>query len=199
MSNLKNIKNNSTDAHRLLKMVGLEVLDTMKIKNYSFGMKKKISLAQALIGEPRLLFLDEPTSGVDPESIINIQKLIVDLNKKGTTIFLTSHNLNEIEKICTSIAILKGGHIDLCGSITDIRKSFCKNITVTIKADIPSDISDISEFVVTKMVNSNKNVFTFKVDSEEEIAYIITQIVNKKGSIYSVTQNSITLEEIFLK
>lgn len=198
MSNLKNIKYNKFDLRNLMNLVGLEVLDNIKIKNYSFGMKKKISLAQSLIGEPRLLFLDEPTSGVDPESILYIQKLILDLNKKGTTIFLTSHNLNEIEKMCTSIAILKDGNISLCGTLDDIRTSYNKNISVTIKSSMSLNINRLGDFVNSRLIEIQENYYTFKVKNENDIAQIIFEMAKNNIYIYSVIQNKTTLEEIFL-
>ena len=108
MACLKGIKISKNEVGILLERVGLNV-GNIKIKNYSFGMKKKICIAQALLGNPRLIFLDEPTSGVDPESILKIQDLFKDLNKEGSSIFITSHNLQEIEKLCNKVAILKNG------------------------------------------------------------------------------------------
>lgn len=198
MANIKNIPFNKKDSYQLLELVGLQVSKTMKIKNFSFGMKKKISLAQALIGEPKLLFLDEPTSGVDPESILNIQNLILQLNKEGSTIFLTSHNLNEIEKICTSIAILKDGNIRISGSLDEIKNSYDKNLAVTIKANIPIEICRLDKFISSRLINNTQNMFIFKVNNEEEIGIIIEHIVKNNGKIFSVIQNKTSLEQIFM-
>lgn len=199
MSSLKNVKTCNDDFYKLLSSVGLEISNSMKIKSYSFGMKKKISLAQALIGEPKLLFLDEPTSGVDPESIIHIQNLILDLNKKGITIFLTSHNLREIEKLCTSIAILKNGIITAYGKLDEIKNSYSKNINIIIKVQSYLDTFLSDDFIASKLIRVKNNNLYFQVSNEENIAYIVSGIVKKGGKIYSVLQNKITLEEIFLK
>ena len=102
---------------RLLEYVGLGDAAKVKVKKYSFGMKKKLGIAQALLNNPEILFLDEPTSGVDADSILTIHTLIRNISKDGTTIFLTSHNLNEVEKLCNEIAIMDKGEIRVQGNI----------------------------------------------------------------------------------
>ena len=122
MAGLKDDKRNRQGLIDLLNQVGLFNVEKQKIKSFSFGMKKKISMAQALLGNPELIFLDEPTSGLDPESSIEIQELILRLKNEGKTIFLTSHNLNEIERICDQVAIMNEGRIVKIGTVEQLKK-----------------------------------------------------------------------------
>ncbi len=80
-------------------------------KKLSKGMKQRVTLARAILHKPDILFLDEPTSALDPVNVQNIHKILKDLNKEGTTIFLTTHNMDEAETLCNRIAFLCGGEI----------------------------------------------------------------------------------------
>jgi ABC-type multidrug transport system ATPase subunit len=103
-------------------------------KSYSLGMKQRLALAAAMLGEPELLILDEPTNGLDPEGMREIRELLVSLARSGRTIFVSTHLLDEVEKICTHVAILKRGRLQRSGAVTeftDARITFrvCANDT----------------------------------------------------------------------
>lgn len=88
-------------------------------KSYSLGMKQRLALAAAMLGDPELLILDEPTNGLDPEGMREIRELLVRLSRSGRTIFISTHLLDEVEKICTHVAILKRGRLQRSGAVTD--------------------------------------------------------------------------------
>jgi ABC-type multidrug transport system ATPase subunit len=115
---LKNVNYNKIDD--ALKKVGLFEKKKSKVKTLSNGMKKKLSIAAALIGSPELLILDEPTNGLDPLSIVEIRELIESISKTGKTIVIASHILTELEKICTHIAIVNKGEIIENGTINQV-------------------------------------------------------------------------------
>ena len=104
----------------LLDRVGLAGRRASKVQSYSKGMMQRLGLAQALLGDPELLFLDEPTDGVDPVGRRDIRDLLVWLQEQGTTVFLNSHLLSEVEKVCDRIAILQDGAIVRQGSIHEL-------------------------------------------------------------------------------
>lgn len=105
----------------LLEKVGLTKRKNSRIGTYSRGMKQRLALARALINNPRILFLDEPTLGLDPQGQEDIQRLLKDLNKEGITIFLSSHLLNEVSNLCSRIVILRGGRIVANGTLAELR------------------------------------------------------------------------------
>jgi ABC-type multidrug transport system ATPase subunit len=92
-----------------LERVGMTGVDDRPVKAYSLGMKQRLGLAAALLRKPDLLILDEPTNGLDPQGIREIRELLIELNEAGTTIFLSSHLLNEIEALCTRVGMISGG------------------------------------------------------------------------------------------
>lgn len=105
----------------LISLVNLNESENIKIGDFSLGMKKRISLARSLIADPDLLILDEPISGLDPESRILIRNILKNLQKEGKTIFFASHDLDEIEKIATDIIIIKNGKILFDGELNDVK------------------------------------------------------------------------------
>ena len=115
------INKSSEQIGHLFSMLGLENGLNLKVKKYSFGMKKKLGIIQAVVNEPKILFLDEPTSGVDANSILSIHTLIKDIAQTGTTVFITSHNLDEIQKLCNEIAIMKNGNLEIQGNLEKLR------------------------------------------------------------------------------
>lgn len=99
----------SENIHRTLEKVGLAERRNNSFKTYSLGMKQRLALAAALVAEPEVLVLDEPTNGMDPQGIADIRNLILDVAASGTTIFLASHLLDEVQKICSHVAVLEKG------------------------------------------------------------------------------------------
>ncbi len=96
-----------------LDRVGLGGVDSRPVKSYSLGMRQRLGLAQAILRTPRLLILDEPTNGLDPQGIREIRDLLLDLNGQGTTVFLSSHLLSEVEQTCSRVGVLDRGRLVL--------------------------------------------------------------------------------------
>ena len=104
-----------------LERVGLSGIDRRPVKNYSLGMRQRLGLAAALLRRPRLLVLDEPTNGLDPQGIREIRDLLLSLNAAGTTLFLSSHLLTEVEQLCTRIGVVNQGRLVLQDDIAALR------------------------------------------------------------------------------
>jgi len=104
----------------VLRKVKLYERRNSRFSSYSLGMKQRLAIAAALLGDPQILVLDEPTNGLDPVGIMEIRELIIELSKKGHTIIMASHLLDEVEKVCTHVAILKTGTLVTSGSVDDV-------------------------------------------------------------------------------
>ncbi len=104
-----------------LERVGLGRVDRRPVRAYSFGMRQRLGLAGCLLRQPRLLVLDEPTNGLDPQGIQEIRELLLDLNRAGTTVFLSSHLLAEIEQMCTRVGVLDRGRLVLQAELAELR------------------------------------------------------------------------------
>ena len=108
------------DLDKVLRLVNLEERRTSKFSTFSLGMKQRLAIAAALLSNPDILVLDEPTNGLDPVGIAEIRKLILELNEQGITIIIASHLLDEIEKVSTHVAILKTGNLITEGPVHDV-------------------------------------------------------------------------------
>lgn len=187
---------------RVLSQVGLEDAVHVKVKKFSFGMKKKLGIAQSIIHQPKLLFLDEPTSGVDANAVLNIHSLIKEIAAQGTTIFLTSHNLNEVEKLCDEIAIMNKGSIQTQGTMKQLREQYQQDIIVHIHH------RSLSEKDQTQLKNSltelaariqiGENTSEIIVQSNELIPQINKQFVQQDIGVFRLEVDEPSLEEIFL-
>lgn len=118
----KNVALSKVD--ELLEKVGLGEVGKKPFKSFSYGMKKRLEIADALLSDPELIIMDEPTNGLDPEGVIFIRELIFDLKRQGKTIVLSSHYLEEIQKVCTHFLILKKGELVFHGSQEEVLGKF---------------------------------------------------------------------------
>jgi len=124
----------------LLAQVGLERRRDTKVKTFSKGMLQRLGIAQALLNDPDLLFLDEPTSGVDPVGRRDIRDLVLELREQGTTVFLNSHLLSEVEKVCSQIAILRDGAVVRTGTIEEL--TAVERVYDLVSTPIPDALHD---------------------------------------------------------
>ncbi|WP_152657787.1 ABC transporter ATP-binding protein [Oceanobacillus sp. CFH 90083] len=190
------------DILRVLSQVGLEEAMHIKVKNYSFGMKKKLGIAQSIIHQPKLLFLDEPTSGVDANAVLNIHSLIKEIAAQGTTIFLTSHNLYEVEKLCDEIAIMNHGSIQTQGTMEQLRAQYQQNIVIHIHHRTLSEKEQIrlqTSFTgLTVKIQIGETVSEITVPSKELIPQVNKLFVGQDIDVFRLEVEEPSLEEIFL-
>lgn len=109
-----------TDIARVLDLAGLTARQHSAFKTYSLGMKQRLAIAAALLGDPQVLILDEPTNGLDPVGIAEVRELIQRLAESGKTIIMASHLLDEVEKVCSHVAILRRGQLLLSGAVNEV-------------------------------------------------------------------------------
>jgi len=175
----------------LLDYVGLSDRINDKVGRFSKGMRRKLALARAIVHEPEVLFLDEPSSGLDPEAQIMVRDLILQLSEEmGVTVFLNSHDLDEVQRICTKIAILQSGEIKAHDTVKNLREKMGKpRVEITL-----SDSKDAEKAL--NILNSLD--FVSVSDCERDDSRITAVIRNEKSStILSVLmRNGIAVEEI---
>lgn len=179
------------DNEKLSNLCSIFEVDTEKsVGDLSLGNKKKIAIIQALLNSPRLLILDEPTNGLDPLMQKKLFEVLVEENKKGTTIFFSSHNLNEVQKFCHRVAIIKEGKIVDVKDIDDSIKSNEVKISISTDDNIDNILQhkDISNVVKDK----NKVSFIYKGD----INSLIKTISNINIEDLRITE--LTLEDTFM-
>lgn len=183
-------------ADKYLSMVDIIQWRKMKIKKYSKGMLQRLGLAQALINEPELIFLDEPTDGVDPIGRKKIRDILIDLKKEGKTILINSHLLSEVELVCDSVAILNNGVLVKEGSVTDLTISSDTYKMETSGLDDETINTLLSRY---KAVIENRNSFTVKADNPAELNGIIDFLRSRGILITEIGKLKSTLEEMFIE
>lgn len=194
----------------LLQKVGLAKKSFAPISYYSRGMKQRLALARTLINDPRIIFLDEPTLGLDPKGQQDIQEILLDLNKsKNVTIFLSSHALSEVSSLCNRIAIVNHGRLVAQGTINELRKlagnsSDLLHITILNSQNTSKILSNLPLNVVIKnnVIDTTKKLITVIVDPKRGSGSTndIIEIFQKAGlQIYEIRRIDIGLEEIFFK
>lgn len=180
----------------MLALVKMDQWKKMKIKKYSKGMMQRLGLAQAMINDPELIFLDEPTDGVDPIGRKEIRDILVDVKNQGKTIFLNSHLLSEVELITDRVAILNKGIMLREGDVKEltISKELFK-ITIKGEPDEDNIKSALQDFLISKL---EKNIVYVKLDSSDEIDKVIDSLRKNNFSILSVENQKNTLEDMFI-
>ena len=126
----------------VLDRVGLGGIDNRAVKKYSLGMRQRLGLAAALLRSPRLLILDEPTNGLDPQGIREVRELLAELNSAGTTVFLSSHQLAEVEQLCTRVGVINRGRLVLQDDLAELRRPTGRVVLRTPDADRAAALLD---------------------------------------------------------
>lgn len=171
------ISNRKKVINDLLEKVGMIESSKKSVSNLSKGMRQRLSFARAILHSPKIVFLDEPTSGLDPATTLQIHSMMKMLKESGTTIFLTTHNMNEAQKMCDHLALLNEGNIVEEGTPEDICLHHRKKCEVNIE-----------------MTNGEK----YMVDSHDLLTVLQT-VLDTNNKIRSIHSNEPNLEEVFIE
>ena len=198
--NLKLIANlyggiSKEELDELIKTVGLEKRIDDKVSKYSLGMRQRLGIAASIINKPNVLFLDEPTNGLDPEGIKQLRDLLTKLAKEENMgILISSHNLAELESFCNKISIIQNGKIIETSSLED-----AKRVKGRIIYEIELDSTDGVDKIVENEINIiDSHIIKINI-TKEEIPEIVSKLVNENKKIYKVCEDTISLEDAFLK
>jgi len=193
------VKLSSSEIDDLLRVVGLESTGKKKAKNFSLGMKQRLSIALALVGNPEFLVLDEPTNGLDPEGIRDIRNLILKLNKeKSITVLVSSHILGELHKLATRYGVIDKGRLIKEFTAKELDEKTEDGFEIRVKED---DVQTTEEFLKESNVNysldSEKCKFT--ISKEENSDDILKQITAKGVIPTSYGFKNVDLEDYFME
>ncbi|MBI2618491.1 MAG: ABC transporter ATP-binding protein [Ignavibacteriales bacterium] len=186
----------SSKASELLRVVGLEEWSRVKIKKFSKGMLQRLGLAQALLNDPEVLFLDEPTDGVDPVGRKEIRDILKGLRSAGKTVFLNSHLLSEVEEISDRVAILNKGEVLSVGTIRDITSHA---LEYEIRLGIaPSEPVLQKIGALSRSLETNQLTLTLALHAKEDLNKILQILLQEGMSIESVMPRKSRLEDFFI-
>ena len=180
-------------AKNLLKDLDLWEKRNQAVTTLSGGMKRRLMIARALIHEPDIIFLDEPTAGVDAEVRQKIWQIMKDLNNQGKTIILTTHYFEEAEKLCDSLAIISKGKIIINDSLTKIFKQCPKQ-----KYQVEVDSDDALKINNSQIVKISDKIFEISIDQNNSLSDNIELIINLGCKIQRIYPKNNRLEELFL-
>ena len=179
---------------KVVKLVKLENRIHDKVSKYSLGMRQRLGIAQAILHNPNLLILDEPTNGLDPEGIKEMRELLVELaTKEKMAILISSHNLAELDNFCTKVCIIKNGEVIETSEISAIKKEASQDLKL-FEVDDANRVKNI----VKEIVVIDKNRFKINLP-KEEVPNLITELVQNNVKIYEVKQEEKTLEDAFFE
>jgi ABC-2 type transport system ATP-binding protein len=185
---------------RLLSLLGIWDRREDAVGTFSKGTKQKIAIARALIHEPQVLFLDEPTANLDPEASKTVRDFILDLKKEKTTIFLNTHNLDEAERLCDRIAILKTKLVAVDSPKNLEHSLYNRKTIVHLKQVTDSVLAAVEKLGSIKNVRVSENKLILDIDDPEAAnPEVVRAIVEADGNIQYVTELRSTLEDVYLK
>jgi len=189
-------------AKQLLDEFRLTEAGKRPFKAYSKGMRRKLVIAAGIIHSPQILFLDEPTTGIDIESARQIRELIVELKNQGTTVFITTHYIEDAERICDRIAFIVSGKIIAIGSIPELMESISHGYMIRLSAEesIMKYAVDLqARFEGCNIKASQNNSLVLASQNRIPLLPVIQYFDEKGVSIYEARQLSPTLEDVFVK
>jgi ABC-2 type transport system ATP-binding protein len=179
-----------------LELVGLWDRRNSKFRTYSLGMKQRLAIAAALVNDPELLILDEPTNGLDPEGIHQIRKLIVKIAEKGTTILLASHLLDEVEKVCNHVIVLKNGVKFYEGPVDQISQSFGY---FQLRAKDPQKLKSVLEKIPQiQSIKEEKGDLIGYLNADMEAEELSQKLASAKIFVTHMAKKKPSLEDQFL-
>ncbi len=170
------------------------------VRTFSRGMKQRVNIASALIHDPEILFLDEPTSGLDVQSQRLIKQIIQEMNKRGTTVFLTTHNIEEANQLCERVAIIHQGKLVTIDRPERLRKTFDTIQSVEVSFDSVIDIPLFEEIGSTNRIEKQGDKWKLYTENPDKLVKDLVKLVQEKSlTILSLKICRASLEDAFIK
>ncbi|TKJ46815.1 hypothetical protein CEE34_06910 [Candidatus Aerophobetes bacterium Ae_b3a] len=200
-ADLYGVKNRKKKIDQLLEAVNLLEVRNRKLGAFSRGMQQKLGFARALLHDPQLLLLDEPVSGLDPTGIKQIRDLIEQENKKGRTIFISSHLLSEVERLCGKVGIINKGRLLAEDTMDNLRKRLTDVVELEIElTEAKKEIIDtLAAFDFIKGLKREKNLLTIKIKADKDYRAQISEAISRQGGVVlGIKKKEMSLEEAFI-
>jgi ABC-2 type transport system ATP-binding protein len=182
---------------KVLSLVDLEHRKNNYFRTYSLGMKQRLAIAAALLGDPEVLILDEPTNGLDPQGIAEIRNIILKVAKKGITIILASHLLDEVQKVCTHVTILKQGNSLFTGKVDEVLKD---SIIIELAGEDNLTIKQtLANFDLVTNIKEEQNLLLVELKEGSSTTELNQFLMENKILVSHIAQRKKSLENYFLE
>ncbi len=186
----------ASSIYSVIERVGLTANLKTRLNAFSLGMKQRMAIAQTILGSPEVIVLDEPTNGLDPEGVVEVRKLINELSYNGQTVIVASHNLDEIQRICSHVAILKGGELISSGLVSQLL-SLAK--VAVIEVDKPQLLlQQINKLSGLELFEYHGNLFTLLINNHTNASSLVNNIGLLGIGVVNLQLRNLTLEEFFI-
>lgn len=189
-------------AEELLRTFDLYDKRNAKVKGFSQGMRRKLVIAMALINEPRVLFMDEPTTGLDVQSVLTIRDMVRDLNRKGITVFLTTHNLVEANLLCDSVAIINHGRIVATDTPENLKRAArqVQVVEVTFDRMAPETEGEVASLAGIREASRQGDKLRLITDEPPAVVSALNRFADEKGlAITFINTPGPSLEDVFVE
>lgn len=194
------IESPSKQVEKYLRLIGLWERCHDKVGTFSKGMKQRLALVRALVHEPKVLFLDEPTAGLDPEVAVEVREMIHRLGEEGRTIFLSTHDLNEAEMLCNRIAVLHTRLLALDTPEQLRRRFFHRQLMVQLEVSNAQVVQTVRKLPFVQGVREEGSQLILELtDSERNRPELVKAIVEAGGRVIAVSEKQYPLEEVYLR
>ena len=182
----------------LLEKVGLAYAATRRVDGYSKGMRQRLGFAQALLGKPRFLFLDEPTTGLDPEGIREFYQILRELNQQGVTVVITSHILSEIQERVQRLAVMKSGRLHALGTVQELREAVDLPIVIRLRLQcLPEVLKDALQGIALEALTVDAQTSAIRCHRLQKM-----DVLRRLGALGEAVEDIVikepSLEDVFL-
>lgn len=187
---------------RLLEKAGLKGRENDLLGKYSKGMQQRLGMAQALLNEPELIILDEPTIGLDPVGMVEVRELVKEIVKEGVTVFLSSHLLNEVQQVCSHVTIINKGESIASGTLEEISALVAGPVMIEVEVDKLSDkvIKKVESLPFVVGVSKKDKWLYIKMNTNEDVRSKVSQAITAGGgNVISMNLKGRTLEDAFMQ
>ncbi len=188
--------------HTLLEQVGLDGKVDFLVDSLSRGMKQRLGLARALIHDPSLLIMDEPTIGLDPRTRLEFRETVKELNKQGRTILISSHLLSDLSELCSDIGIIEGGKMILTGTMEEITRQIhtSKPVVITVVENMPAALKVLKEHPLVRSISVKENDILVEFSgTEREESQLLKALVEAGAMIRGFVREPGSLESVFMQ
>ena len=188
----------NTDVDGLIRLVKLEDKSKEQFQNLSGGLKQRLGIAVALVNDPEVVFLDEPTTGLDPRARREVWDVLVGLKKKGKTVFLTTHYMEEAELLADTVAIISKGQIIAMGSPEEIIQTNAKYLVLTLKSADERALEIVRTMGFEPVQDDHRNI-TVNVEHSSDVQRILNALTDAEASFLTLDVRNPSLEAVFLE
>ncbi|MBL8916312.1 MAG: ABC transporter ATP-binding protein [Archangium sp.] len=182
---------------KYLERFGLKGREDEPVGGFSKGMRQKLAIVRTLVHEPEVIFLDEPTSGLDPQSARTVRDAVAELSSEGRTLVLCSHNLAEVERLCTRVAVVKS-RLRMVASLTDLRREGLA-LEIQVEGEASAFVSLLSALPFAPNVLHEGEKLRVMLSKPEQAPDVVSALVSGGARVHSVTRAARPLEEAYLE